>query len=116
VIAEAESDSTFLLELLVRQGGMWASLGRAKHWDMNLATGDGETRARYAYEGTWGDLSGTWENCHVVTTWPAFQSEGVWHHLGGGGDFEGMKMHGTLFGPWGYPADVVGYIHDPHGE
>lgn len=30
-IARAESDSVFLLELLTRQGSMWASLGRAKH-------------------------------------------------------------------------------------
>jgi hypothetical protein len=86
------------------------------NWNLDLQTYNGDGQAKTVYEGTWGNLTGTWEGVADLTV-TAGVYEGTWNWAHGGGDFAGMHERGTITGDLAsFSAFVEGVIHLPHGE
>jgi len=83
--------------------------------NLDLETGNGDSNNFSHYEGTFGDLSGTWSG-HSSGTYTAFVDTGKFV-FNGDGDFAGMHLRGTYWIAFGSGiATWEGIIHDPQGD
>jgi hypothetical protein len=85
------------------------------NWNIDTVTGDGDAHAFSTFEGTWGNLVGTFSGVgDFDINAGIYDATFTWH---GGGDFASMRVIGSATGVFGAPQNHSdGIVHLPHGE